>query len=346
MPTEQNDKPGPQPNSTPTAAEARKQQLVDFLIKNSSQHDFSRITAVGVGVQGEGLAEEILVFHEPVDACEFAGAKAAIQDEAGKTVQFLPTGRFVGLQATSGASIGIDAPSRYNVPPDNASTLGAVIDDGTRKYVLGCNHSLAFNGRAVGAPATSPSPIDENPPGSVIGRVAAYEPLQIAAWPIWTKLSPLNPVDCALAEIRSSTVIGPRPVTPLATAPAYWTDVRKIGRTTGRTYAKIRIRSLSGFVDLGSGTYFFDQYVGVVTDPPFAHPGDSGSLVVVEPPAAATGAPGVGPLPGVGLATARVYCSFGPYQGYIVAICSLELALQKLAPRIGVQRAQMTVMSV
>ena len=158
----------------------------------------------------------------------------------------------------------------------------------------------------------------------------------------------MNPVDCALAEIRPASVAAPRAVVPAGSSLNLGTPVRKIGRTSGRTYSTIRFKRLSGFVDLGGGTYYFDDYVGDLSDPPFAHPGDSGALAVVESTAAA-GVPAPGPtgnLSGIGLVTARTYCSAGPYKGYIVAICRLDLVLNALAAQIGVPAGQMAVSSV
>jgi len=205
-------------------------------------------------------------------------------------------------------------------------------------YLLGCNHSLAFNGRALGQAVAFPAPSDQQPVANHIGRVAVYVRLRPAAWPLrWNNPGPPNPVDCALAEIRASTVVAPRTV---ITGPiALGTPVRKIGRTSGHTSSTIRIKKLSGFVDLGGGTYYFDDYVGVVSDPPFAHPGDSGALAVVK-----TSAPG--DLTGIGLVTARTYCPSDPYKGYIVAICRLENVLDHLAAQIRVAPGQMTVKSL
>ena len=329
----------------PSEAEVQREQLAQYIAENSSQAGFAYVNAIGVGVPNDNPAapEEIVVFHEPVAACELQDAMAKIAKKAGAVhVEFAPAERFVGLQAEAGGSVGVDAPSRYNVPPDNASTLGAVITvtPGGRTFLLGCNHGLAFNGRALGEAVTYPGPLDQKQPYQ-IGRVAAYVELKTAAWPVGPAGagSAPNPVDCALAEIGALPVSAPVTVDALRGNVKLRTQVRKKGRTTGYTIGTVRIKVLGGVVDLSFGTFRFDGYVGVVSDPPFAVPGDSGGLVVVDPQTGAS-------LSGIGLVTARTFCSAGPYKGYVVAICRLDQALDALAPQIGVPPGQMAVRSL
>jgi hypothetical protein len=330
----------------PSEAEVQRELVAQLIVENLTQPGFAHIHALGVGVPNTiaQAPEEIVVFHEPVADCEIQAAKNIIGNQSGGVnIVFGPAQRFVGLAgvagqpAEAGGSIGVHAPARYNVPLDNASTLGAVITAGGKTYLLGCNHGLAFNGRALGEAVTFQGPLDEKA-AYQIGRVAAYVPLNPAAWPAGTPSTP-NPVDCALAEIAVSSVSAPTTVTPLSGSVNLRTSVRKKGRTTGYTTGLVRIKVLGGLVDLSFGTFHFDDYVAVVSTPPFAVPGDSGALVVVDPP---TG----GSLSGIGLVTARTFCSSGPYQGYVVAICRLDQALDALGQTIGVAGTQMTVTSL
>src|SRR5215831_13028901 len=123
-------------------------------------------------VDAPAATPEILVFVEPAADCELQALWEQIQSKIpGEPFRLLITGRFVGLQATTGHSVSIYAPRRYNVPPVSAGTAGAIVDAGGKKYIIGSNHVLAFNGRALPDTAVAaPGTLDDRKGGVVIGR--------------------------------------------------------------------------------------------------------------------------------------------------------------------------------
>jgi hypothetical protein len=154
-------------------------------------------------------------------------------------------------------------------------------------------------------------------------------------------------VDCALAEITpgAATRLGSLTALPVPPAvPGPGTRVFKIGRTTGKTFGTICFGDWGGFLDLSFGTFYFENFIGVIGDPslPFAAPGDSGAMVISLPDG-----------DGVGLVVARSYCSgafprnpavpsLPSFIGYIVLICPLPAVRDALAAQLGVQPTDIT----
>ncbi|MGH9824458.1 MAG: hypothetical protein ACREDR_14545, partial [Blastocatellia bacterium] len=234
----------------------------------------------------------ILVFVEPVPDCELQPLWDEIRSQAqGQPFVLLRTGRFVGLQAATGTSISPYAPSRSNVPPAAAGTLGAVVTAGGKEYILSCNHVLAYNGRVpFGTPVVAPGTLDDPYGRGVVGRLSQFVELLPAAWPF--NGTPVNPVDCALAEMRSSSAVGARSAIQIANPVITPTNVKKQGRTSGTTQAVVSIWSLTLMpIDLSFGAYCFSGLMGTIgsleqgvqSRRPFAVPGDSGALVLTDP---------------------------------------------------------------
>jgi hypothetical protein len=148
--------------------------------------------------------------------------------------------------------------------------------------------------------------------------------------------SPANTVDAALAEltkkgvsILSNLIAVPQlgsPVSQIALPAA----VKKTGRTTGTTHSELCIEDWDGYIDLATGSYYFEGLIAAVgkelpVGSPFAGKGDSGALVVTDPAGQ-----------GVGLVTARAFNPLpGPYRGYVVLVCPLDVTLAAFAPTIG-----------
>ena len=217
---------------------------------------------------------------------------------------------------------------RFNVPQVTAGTFGAVVEDaGGKRYILGSNHVMAYNGRAPqNTPIAAPGTLDDETTFTVIGSRSGFVELHPAAWPVTQVQGPgnMNTVDCALAELTPAghAKLGALPPSVAAKEPVM-TEVHKTGRTTGLTQGAICILDWEGFIDFSFGTFYFQHLKGVLStgSGPFAAPGDSGAVVVED----ATGA-------AVGMVMARVYSSggfvqgapgVGPFTGYIVLMCPM-----------------------
>ena len=162
-----------------------------------------------------------------------------------------------------------------------SGTLGALVTDGTRQFILSNNHVLARSDAAtVGEDISQPGLIDSNCNVSTV--VADF-----------TTAVPLGQnVDAAIAELRlggmnptgqiedigipSSTIV----------SPAVGMAVEKSGRTTGHTNGTISSINTSVNVQYqrgcGQGKKFVVSYTGqvVINSSTFSAGGDSGSLIL------------------------------------------------------------------
>jgi hypothetical protein len=306
------------------------------------------VTSIGIGAlpAPEGGAapppQKIVLFVEPVAACQLDSLAQTVNKAVGDRFILLPSGRFVGQHITPGDSISPYVPSRYNVPRVTAGTFGPVVDASGKRHVLSCNHVVAYNGRVHGrTPIVDPGTLDDWNGFSVIASRTQFVKLKPAAWPVTQSQGPanMNTVDCALAELGPAGhgTLGPLPPGAPAAVPTT-TDVHKNGRTTGLTQGTLGIFDWEGFIDLSFGTFYFRRLVGVLGKGPgpFAAPGDSGAAVIED----ASGAP-------VGMVVARVYSSGtfvpgapvplgGPFQGYIVLMCSISEIAAELSKELTV----------
>jgi len=162
--------------------------------------------------------------------------------------------------AQVGASIGLrDA---------GTGTLGGIVRDEHRHYILTNNHVAADSNRARAlANIHHPGPADGL--GNQIGRLARFEPIFFGSD---------NHIDAALVEVNVNSLTNARGYFPrwTITARVGWT-VRKVGRTTGLTTGKVIGRNATVNIDFGSqGTA---RFVGQILTDNMLEPGDSGSVL-------------------------------------------------------------------
>jgi len=171
-----------------------------------------------------------------------------------------------------------------------SGTLGALISDGTNRYILSNNHVLGISGAAsVGDDVSQPGLIDSNcQVATVVGDFAGAAPLGSSN------------VDAAVATLRAGQMdatgfiedIG----VPSSTIvnPTVGLGVAKSGRTTGFTTGSISSVNTSVNVQYQQGcgkgkkftVSFTNQIVITGRRGPFSKAGDSGSLIVTDNAAA------------------------------------------------------------
>lgn len=164
-----------------------------------------------------------------------------------------------------------------------SGTLGALVSDGTNRYILSNNHVLARADQAVaGEDVSQPGLIDSN--CNIATVVADY-----------TGASPLGSnVDAALAQLRPGLMDATGSIedigVPSSTtvAPTVGMAVAKSGRTTGFTTGSITSINTSVSVqytrECGGGRKFTVGYTNqiVIGGGTFSAGGDSGSLIVTN----------------------------------------------------------------
>ncbi len=164
-----------------------------------------------------------------------------------------------------------------------SGTLGALVSDGTNKYILSNNHVLGRGDQATaGDDISQPGLIDSNCAISTV--VADY-----------TGASPLGSnVDAAVAQLRTGLMDGTGSIedigVPSSTvvSPSVGLGVAKSGRTTGFTTGTIGSINTSVSVqytkECGGGKKFLVSYTNqvVINSSTFSAGGDSGSLIVTN----------------------------------------------------------------
>jgi len=164
-----------------------------------------------------------------------------------------------------------------------SGTLGALVSDGTNKYILSNNHVLGRGDQAVaGEDVSQPGLIDNNCAISTV--VADY-----------TGASPLGSnVDAAVAQLRPGLMDGTGSIEDIGVPnssvvnPTVGLGVAKSGRTTGFTTGTIASVNTSVNVqytrDCGGGKKFTVSYTNqvVINSSTFSAGGDSGSLIVTN----------------------------------------------------------------
>lgn len=173
-----------------------------------------------------------------------------------------------------------DAP---NVNSGATGTLGIVVAGLGQRYILGCNHILAVNGR-----------LNDDPNAEIVWGKFFGEDETIAVPEIYIPLKRhgANSVDCALARISQPGRVQPsfprsierkrkrKPILPRLDM-----QVHKCGAATGTTEGTIVDISADLYVDYSFGRFLFSNQVvieGNESFPEVATPGDSGSLVLEE----------------------------------------------------------------
>lgn len=164
-----------------------------------------------------------------------------------------------------------------------SGTLGALVTDGTNKYILSNNHVLGRGDQAVaGDDISQPGLIDSNCNISTV--VADY-----------TGASPLGSnVDAAVAQLRTGQMDSTGFIEDIGVPgssvvnPSVGLSVAKSGRTTGFTTGSISSINTSVNVqytrDCGGGKKFVVSYTNqvVINSSTFSAGGDSGSLIVTN----------------------------------------------------------------
>jgi hypothetical protein len=274
------------------------------------------VNAVAIGAP-PGSDADLTLFIDPAAApCEEAAIKHAASGIADPLhVYTLRSGPFEGLAGGLGTSIAPLDVYRFNIPPVSAGTFGATVANGNKWYVLSSNHVLANNGQTpTGTEIRDPGPLTAVGGGQRIAAFSGYVPLGLGP-------NASNQADCAWAERVFPPAPLPTPqqvVTPVPAATGL--TVAKTGRTTGRTVSTIRFPQWIGLIDFNFGTFLFtDQFATwdpAGSKPPFAAPGDSGSLVTIDTDVTR----------GVGLACARGYAyhANGEFQAYVIISCPLD----------------------
>jgi hypothetical protein len=169
-----------------------------------------------------------------------------------------------------------DAP---NVNSGATGTLGMVVSHANRRYILGCNHILAFNGR-----------VQEDPYARIVSAVFVGNEPAIAS-PEPDGYIPLvrdgdNLVDCALARINGDNKVSAafpaafQPDKPDLIGPQREMQVKKIGAATGTTEGTIVDFNVDLSVDYSFGTYRFINQIMITREGDnFATAGDSGAII-------------------------------------------------------------------
>jgi hypothetical protein len=183
-------------------------------------------------------------------------------------------------------------------------TLGSVVKDASgNQYILSNNHVLArSNAGAVGEMIMQRGYVDTVPVCSKNGTI------NVAKLSKFVKLNFTggnNVVDAAIAKVITGQVSPTGSILQIGTVsattvnPSIGLAVEKSGRTTAKTTGKIGsinvTVTVSGYGPCGMGTktaIFVKQFL--INSRTFSGPGDSGSLIVTQPP------PGTKPKP-VGL---------------------------------------------
>src|SRR6266487_1585123 len=174
-----------------TIEQIRNQLAEYFFRKNPTPW----VNGIGIGlletggnvqkVQKEDASKQVWLFVAPsTPKCELDGIKTIVNKQTNNQARLFFASRFVGLSAKSGDAISPFAPALDNLPPVSASTLPGVVQAQGKRYILGCNHALAHNRRALsGAVVVAPSTRD-SVANLAIGSVTHVVELNAPEWPL------------------------------------------------------------------------------------------------------------------------------------------------------------------
>lgn len=214
---------------------------------------------------------------------------AAIEEAANGEVDIA----FVGLPCLYGAPVSSGNPKQRMRPlvpgisvsttrVKAAGTLGCFVKSDEDSFLLSNNHVIAdCNSAAIGTPVVQPGRLDGGSNGDQIGELSRCVPVDSQA---------INRVDCALAVVNDQefdpTVpsLGRPSVTPLEATLGM--TVAKRGRTTNVTTGLVTGVDIELLIEgWPDGPAKFVELIEVMappSSPPFAAPGDSGSLIMDE----------------------------------------------------------------
>jgi len=172
-----------------------------------------------------------------------------------------------------------------------AGTLGCLVTDGKKRFILSNNHVLANeNALPLGSPIFQPGLLDGgNASGDRVAKLSKF---------VTIKPVPAgNTVDCAIAAINKLSIASPLilpsvgalgSVVPAAAKVGM--AVHKHGRTTGYTRGKVIDIAADVNVTYDFGVArFMNQIIIVGSGGSFSDAGDSGSLIVRRTGNRATG---------------------------------------------------------
>lgn len=292
-------------------AAAKATAVANFLPTKAPGAEFVALTAstdpdqnvVGIGIGRKvkngkvisGVAIRFYVAHKvPANAVPKADAVPPTID--GVPTDVVETGRFFA-QATpiarrrlrpakGGCSIGFQGNGFVM-----AGTLGCLVTDGQKRFILSNNHVIANeNALPLNSPIFQPGQLDNGVvPGDRIAKLSKMIKL--------LKLPQDNHVDAAIAELDKNNLASPRILAKVGklasgvTIPsAEEMAVHKHGRTTAYTTGKVIDIAADVNVQYDFGVArFVDQIVIKGDDGAFSDSGDSGSLVVARQSNRATG---------------------------------------------------------
>jgi len=194
----------------------------------------------------------------------------------------------IGEVKAFGYSGSSQAPTRSGYSVGNnkecaAGTIGCVVTDGTKNYLLSNNHVFArVNKAQIGEAIDQPGLYDAIP--QCTGTVTHGANLSKFI-PINFRRNAKNTVDCAIAELAAgitatSASAGGYTPTSVVEAATVGLAVEKSGRTTGTTTGSVAAINVTISVSYGNGQTA--KFVGQIyfSSTTFSAAGDSGSLIV------------------------------------------------------------------
>jgi hypothetical protein len=175
-----------------------------------------------------------------------------------------------------------------------SGTLGALVTDGTRQFILSNTHVFAGDAVLGGNGKIAAVGDDIDQAGLIDNQCQANAADMVADLSDWAPFGQFN-IDAALAETRAGQVSADGSILeigPIAsnTAAAFvGQDVKKSGRTTGLTRSSISSLNATvtvGYTDECAGNSFNITYTGQILignrGSRFLNSGDSGSLMVED----------------------------------------------------------------
>jgi hypothetical protein len=291
--------------------QAKATAVENFLAAAAPQADFAALTAatshrdnvVGVGIgtkvkNGKAMKTTAIRFYVDRKVPKNSVPKGDMLPSKinGIPTDVIETGRFFAQAlpiaqqrlrpAKGGCSVGFQATGFVM-----AGTLGCVVTDGAKRFVLSNNHVLANeNALPLNSPIFQPGLLDNgNPATDRIAKLSKFVRIK--------KVPAKNTVDAAIAGLDSPGLVSPRILPKVgklgSTAPVPAAEemrVHKHGRTTGYTRGHVIDVAADVNITYDFGTArFVDQIIIVGESGSFSDAGDSGSLIVDRTSKRATG---------------------------------------------------------
>jgi hypothetical protein len=177
--------------------------------------------------------------------------------------------------------------SAPNVNSGAIGTLAAVVDCAGQRYILGCNHILAVNGRVRGKYEAQEGEAEKGDAEIVSAVRVGKEPAIADPGPFVLLERDRNLADCALAKIKKRkrkevlTTFPMENLEPDPMEPACRMKVEKFGAATGLTTGNIVDTRTDLYVDTSFGRFRFKDQIVIDggKGQEFATEGDSGSIV-------------------------------------------------------------------